>query len=56
MGSKVVQFDGNKKILTVDDTGYKLTSCVLQINIHDLINGNPMIIARCTAGTSDIPP
>ena len=26
MGSKVVQLDGNKKILTVDDTEYKLTS------------------------------
>ena len=25
MGNKVVQFDGNKKTLTVDDTGYKLS-------------------------------
>ena len=29
MGSKVVRFDGNKNILTVDDTEYKITSGLL---------------------------
>ena len=28
MGNKVVQFNGNKKTLTVDDTEYKLTPCL----------------------------
>ena len=31
MGSKVVRLDGNKKILTVDDTEYKLTSGLLEL-------------------------
>ena len=31
MGSKVVRFDGNKKILTVDDTVYKLTPGLVEL-------------------------
>ena len=31
MGSKVVRLDGNTKILTVDDTKYKLVSGLLEL-------------------------